>query len=70
MRVKARRNVWYAGAQRAVGVVFDMSDDLAQQLIFDGLVERIDRPAKVEASVDIAEAETVEKPKVRRRKKS
>lgn len=69
MRVKARRNIWYAGAQRVVGAVFDMSDDLAPQMIFDGLVERIDRPAKAEAPVDVAEAETVEKPKVRRRKK-
>lgn len=69
MRVIARQNLWRGGRAFKVGEVVDMSDELAAQLSADGLVEIVQR-AKIVEPAEIAEAQTVEKPKVRRRKKS
>ncbi|MBR2308870.1 MAG: hypothetical protein IKO51_08095 [Clostridia bacterium] len=68
MRVIARQNLWRGGRAFKVGEAVDMSDELAAQLCADGLVEIVQAAKIVES--EISEAQTVEKPKVRRRKKS
>lgn len=68
MRVIARQNLWRGGRAFKVGEIVDMSDELAAQLCADGLVEIVQAAKIVES--EISEAQTVEKPKVRRRKKS
>lgn len=69
MRVIARQNLWRGGRAFKVGEVVDMSDELATQLCADGLVEIV-QAAKIVEPTEISEAQTVEKPKVRRRKKA
>lgn len=68
MRVIARQNLWRGGRAFKVGEVVEMPDELAAQLSADGLVEIVQAAKIVES--EISEAQTVEKPKVRRRKKS
>ena len=69
MRVIARQNLWRGGRAFKVGEVVEMPDELAAQLSADGLVEIV-QAAKIVEPSEISEAQTVEKPKVRRRKKS
>lgn len=69
MRVIARQNLWRGGRAFKVGEIVDMPDELAVQLSADGLVEIVQR-AKIVEPAEIAEAQPVEKPKVRRRKKA
>lgn len=69
MRVIARQNLWRGGRAFKAGEAVEMSPELAAQLASDGLVEIV-QAAKIVESSEIAEAPTVEKPKVRRRRKS
>lgn len=58
MRVITRQNIWHQGDVHPTGSLVDLSDELAEQLISDGLVELV----SAQAEPAQAEPMQVEKP--------
>lgn len=68
MRVITRQNIWHHGDVHPTGSLVDLSDELAAQLISDGLVESVE-PVAVAPHESEPIAEEVEQPKKQARKR-
>lgn len=69
MRVITRQNIWHNGEVHPAGSLVEMSEELASQLVFDGLVESVE-PAATQTQEREPTVE-IEPPKkqIRKRKK-
>lgn len=69
MRVITRQNIWHNGEVHPAGSLVEMSDELASQLVFDGLVEFAESAAtQTQERVPTVEIEPPKK-QIRKRKK-
>lgn len=69
MRVITRQNIWHHGDVHPTGSLVDLSDELAAQLISDGLVESAEPVKPIETQECEPIAEEVEQPKKQTRKR-
>lgn len=71
MRVITRQNIWHRGDVHPTGSLVDLSDELAVQLISDGLVESVEsvKPVEPQKCKPISEEIEPGKKQTRKRKK-
>lgn len=68
MRVITRQNIWHNGEVHPAGSLVEMSDELASQLVFEGLVEAAESVAPTQTQEREPTIE-VEPPKKQTRKR-